>query len=223
MNLKQAFSRACTLILIPCLFAGCTLTPEAKASKTAAEWMHDLQSGETVSSPSNKTFLQGFEDLSLESMPEADQEFEKEYLKSMIRSWEAVEAYQQNGKIIVCMLVNFADPDSLTEDALLSLLKDHPVALQETGETHTQETSEEESSNEESSEEEVVLTEESDASEAEVSLEEADLQTRLDQLAGDYKPEIQKVVLQAVKDAPEIAAEVYFQIDPDDMSILSIY
>lgn len=221
MKPKQAFFRACALILIPALLAGCALTPEAKASRAAASWLYDLQSGRTVSSPSNSTFLYSFENANLEELEEADQAFEKDYLKNTIRSWQAVEAYQQDGKIIVCMLVNFADPASLTKESLMRYLKDHPLASDENKEAKEENGN---SAKEEVQEADSVKAAEGDSAEETVLIEEtADLQSQLDDLTGTYKPEVQAAVLEAVKEAPEIAEEIYFQVDPDSMAILSIY
>ncbi len=212
MNLKQAVSSACALLLASSVMAGCAISDEAKASRAAATWLHNLQNGQTVSSPSNKTFLSSFENLNLDELDEADQAFEKDYLKNTIRSWQTVEAYQQNGKIIVCMLMNFADPDALTRDALEEKLQENPVSIEiaeasDSGSDETVETEVESSD---------------DAAEVEIDAA-ADLQSQVEQLSAAYKPEVQNLVLQAAKDAPEIACEVYFQIDPETMDILSIY
>lgn len=219
---------AAALLALTFLCTGCARTPEQKAQRTVTGWLRDLQNGKTVSSPENTSLLAGFENLNLEALPEEDKAFEQAYLKSVVRSWDVVSAYQQDEDIIVCVLVNFTDPESLTKERLSASLKEHPDLLEAAEEAAEEET---EAAGQEESEP-AALTEDAESqgqTESEpaagVSLSLEDPQ-RLEQvheaLKSQYLKVIQDLVVQTAKEAPEMSREVYFRVNPETQAILSV-
>lgn len=221
-------ARAAALLALVLLCSGCARTPEQKAQRTVTGWLRDLQNGKTVSSPENTSLLAGFENLNLEALSEEDRAFEQDYLKSVVRSWDVVSAYQQDEDIIVCVLVNFADPDSLTKERLSASLKEHPdllEAAEEAAEEETEEAGQEAS--EPAADAEDAESEGQSESEpligVTLSMEDpGQLEQAHEALKTQYLKVIQDLVLQTAKEAPEMAREVYFQVDPETQAILSV-